>query len=131
MQSRKPINIPVVDASARDNVMTETACSNTELIALMVVGESMMPEFAEGEILVIEIGGQAGHGGYVIADVDGEAIFRQLLRDEQGGWKLHALNPAFPDIAFSGPEAIKGVITHKKRSASRKSVKYYPAATAH
>jgi len=124
MQTRKPINIPVV-AATQEGAMEESACSGKEMVALMVLGDSMEPEFVEGEIIVIEMGAPATAGAYVIGWGNDEAIFRQLLRDEKGGWLLHALNPAYPDIAISGPDTIKGVITHKKKAGSRKSVKYY------
>jgi SOS-response transcriptional repressor LexA len=125
MQTRKPINIPVVAAPAPEGAMDDSACSNKEIVALMVLGDSMAPEFVEGEIIVIEMGAPATAGAYVIGWANEEDIFRQLQRDERGGWWLHALNPAYPDIAISGPETIKGVITHKKKPGSRKSVKYY------
>lgn len=60
----------------------------------------------------------------MIGSANGEFIFRQLKRNE-GGWLLHALNPAYPDIAIADLEEIKGVITHKKKPGSRKSVKFY------
>ncbi len=126
MQTRKPINIPVVAAPTQQEDMGETNCSGNELVALMVLGDSMEPEFVEGEILVIEMGVPATDGYFVIAEVAKEDfIFRQLKRDTQGGWLLHALNPTYPDTTIAGLEIIKGVITHKKKSGSRKSVKYY------
>ena len=125
MTTRKPINIPVVSATAQDDALIESSCSNTEIVALMVLGDSMAPEFIEGEILVIEMGVPAIDGWFVIGWVNEEHIFRQLRRDAQGGWRLHALNPAYPEIAISGLDAIKGVVTHKKKPGSRKSVKYY------
>lgn len=125
MQTRKPINIPVVAAPAQEDAMTDSNCSGNEMVALMVLGDSMTPEFSEGEILVIEMGAPATNGSFVIGQDSGEFIFRQLKRDEQGGWLLHALNPAYPDIAISGPDTIKGVITHKKKPGSRKTVKFY------
>ncbi|MCG6932486.1 MAG: hypothetical protein LJE57_02510 [Gallionella sp.] len=51
--------------------------------------------------------------------------FRQLRRDEQDGWRLHVLNPAYPDAAISGLDAIRGVVTHRKKPGSRKSVKFF------
>ncbi|MBI5890834.1 MAG: S24 family peptidase [Nitrosomonadales bacterium] len=131
MQPRKPINIPVVSATAREDAMTDSNCSGNEIVALMVLGDSMAPEFIEGEILVIEMGAPATDGSFVIGSVNGEFIFRQLGRDDRGGWRLHALNPAFPDIEISGRDAIKGVVTHKKKPGSRKSVKYYVSHSAH
>ncbi len=85
----------------------------------------MEPEFVEGEILVIKMGRPAMDGAYVVAEVAKEDfIFRQLKRDEQGGW-LVALNPDYPDMAISNLNGIKGVVTHKRHPRSRKTVKFY------
>jgi len=131
MQTRKPINIPVVSASAQADAMSDSNCSGNELVALMVLGDSMEPEFIEGEILVIEMGAPAMDGAFVIGAANDEFIFRQLKRNEQGGWLLHALNPAYPDIAITGLDTLKGVVTHKRNSRSRKSVKYYVPQAGH
>ncbi|MBI4808973.1 MAG: S24 family peptidase [Nitrosomonadales bacterium] len=132
MSTRKPINIPVVSANAQEDPMDDSNCSGNELVALMVLGDSMEPEFIEGEILVIEMGRPAKDGSFVVAEVAKEDfIFRQLKRDEQGGWLLHALNPAYPDTAISNLDGIKGVVTHKRHPRSRKSVKFYVPQPAH
>jgi DNA polymerase V len=125
MTTRKPVNIPVVSATAQNGGQFESSCSDTDTIALMVMGDSMEPEFIEGEMLIIEMGAPAMDGWFVIGWVNEEHIFRQLRRDAGGGWRLHALNPAYPDIAISGLNEIKGVVTQKKKPGSRKSVKYY------
>lgn len=124
MQTRKQINIPVI-AATQENPLAESNCSGSELVALMVLGDSMEPEFIEGEILVIEMGAPGMNGSFVISEVNEEFIFRQLMRDEHGRWRLHALNPAYPDVNISGLGAIKGLVTHKKKPGSRKAVKYY------
>jgi DNA polymerase V len=132
MPTRKPITIPVVAATPQQDATPDSNCSGNELVALMVLGDSMVPEFIEGEILVIEMGAPAMDGAFVIAEVAKEDfIFRQLKRDEKGGWQLHALNSAYPDTAIPGLESIKGVVTHKKKPGSRKSVKYYRAQAPH
>ena len=123
---QKPINIPVVTAPAEQGITSN--CDGGEVVALMVLGDSMEPEFIEGEILVIEMNGVADEGAFVVAEVAVEGfIFRQLTRDEQDGWQLHALNPVYPDIALSGLGSIKGVVTQKKKPGRRKAVKYYGA----
>ncbi|HAF44077.1 MAG TPA: phage repressor protein [Gallionellaceae bacterium] len=131
MSTRKPINIPVVSATPPQDTMEDSNCSGNELVALMVLGDSMEPEFIEGEILVIEMGRPATDGAFVIAEVAKEDfIFRQLRGDEKGGWRLIALNPAYPDTAIKGLEILKGVVTHKRHPRSRKTVKFYiPQAT--
>lgn len=136
MSTRKPINIPVVAAAAQQDApascnSSDSEFSGNEMVALMVLGDSMVPEFVEGEILVIEMGAPATDGAFVVGTANGEFIFRQLQCDAQGGWRLHALNPAYPDIAIPGLDGIKGVVTHKKKPGSRKSVKYYGVQAAH
>ena len=121
---QKPISIPVVPAPAEHEFTS--SCDGGEVVALMVLGDSMEPEFIEGEILVIEMSGLANDGSFVVAEVaEEDFIFRQLTRDEEGGWQLRALNPAYPDIALSGLGSIKGVVTQKKKPGRRKEVKYY------
>ncbi len=126
MQTRKPINIPVVSAPTPQHGEDESNCSGNELVALMALGDSMEPEFVDGEILVIQMGRPATDGAFVIAVVAKEDfIFRQLNRDANGGWLLHALNPAYPDTAITGLDTLKGVVIQKRNSRSRKSVKHY------
>ncbi len=125
MHTRKPINIPVVTANTDEKASASSNCDGNELVALMVLGDSMEPEFIEGEIIVIQMGAPATDGSYVIGTLKEECILRQLKCDANGGWLLHPLNPAYPDAAIPGLETIKGVVTHKKKPGSRKSVKFY------
>ncbi len=37
---------------------------------------------------------------------------------------------SIPDVAVSGLETIKGVVSHKKKPGSRKAVKYFVAQSA-
>jgi DNA polymerase V len=123
---KKPVNIPIVTKTA-DNappLVPESSCSGSDPVALMVLGDSMEPEFKEGEIIVIELDGHVADGSYVIAWHNEEYIFRQIIK-RHVGWALHALNPAYPDAPIASLDAIKGVITLKKKPGSRKSVKYY------
>jgi phage repressor protein C with HTH and peptisase S24 domain len=100
------------------------ACSAAEPFALMVLGDSMLPEFAEGEIIIIEPEGLARDGSYVLAFHNGEHIFRQLV-NLNGGWCLHPLNPAYPDAQIPDLSAVKGVIIQKQKPGSRRTRKSY------
>ncbi len=111
---------PVPDDPAHEAV---DACSSGESFALMVLGDSMLPEFSEGEVIVIEPDGLAAHGSFVLAWAD-EWIFRQLVRDGEG-WRLHALNPAYPDIPIPDLSAVRGVIIQKSRPGRRRASKRY------
>ena len=104
---------------------TGDACSSGESFALMVLGDSMLPEFAEGEIIVIEPDGLASDGSFVFARCNDEWIFRQLARDAAGGWVLRPLNPAYPDLPIADLSAVRGVIIQKSRPGRRRASKRY------
>lgn len=100
------------------------ACESAEPFALMVLGDSMLPEFAEGEVIIVEPEGLAHDGSFVVAQHDGEPILRQLL-SRGGRWWLHPLNPHYPDAELAGLEAVRGVVIQKSRPGSRRSRKTY------
>jgi SOS-response transcriptional repressor LexA len=105
-------------------LLEESACSGSEAFALRVLGTSMEPEFNEGEIIIIEPGGLLRDGAYVLAQHEGEWIFRQLHK-EGAGWTLHALNPAFPDLPLPDLAAVRGVIIQKALPGRRRASKRY------
>jgi DNA polymerase V len=115
--------IPIFDAS--ENAEEElSACSSGEPYALMVLGDSMLPEFEDGEIIVIEPEGLAKDGSYVVAYHNDEYTFRQLLvRD--GKHYLQALNDLYPTEEIAGIDAVKGVVIQKKKPGKRSSFKSY------
>lgn len=100
------------------------ACSSAEPFALMVLGDSMEPEFSEGEVILIEPEGLATDGSFVLAQLAGEWIFRQLVR-RGAGWKLQALNSAYPASDIPDLDAVKGVIIQKSKPGRRRASKRY------
>lgn len=100
------------------------SCGGGEVFALQVIGHSMAPEFAEGEIIVIEPNGALRDGVYVLAQHAGDWIFRQL-RAQGAGWSLHALNPAFPDLPLPDLAAVHGVVIQKAVPGRRRQSKRY------
>jgi SOS-response transcriptional repressor LexA len=111
--------IPITAAGEPDS-----ACSEAGAFALMVLGDSMEPEFVEGDIIVIEPEGLAQDGSYVLAQLDGEWIFRQLVRFG-AAWQLHPLNPAYSAAAIRDLSCVKGVIIQKSKPGRRKAAKRY------
>lgn len=123
MIGKKPFPIPVVPADAKTDAALDN-CSGGESFALMVLGDSMEPEFVDGDIIVIEPDGIAMDGSYVMAWLGDEWIFRQLVGGE-GDWKLRALNPMYPTASIPDLSVIKGVIIQKSKPGRRKAVKCY------
>jgi phage repressor protein C with HTH and peptisase S24 domain len=114
--------IPI--ARAEDVAAAGSSCEAKEPYVLMVLGDSMAPEFMEGDVIVIDPEGVARDGAYVIAWHNDEYIFRQL-RIDKGEWQIVALDAHYPPQILSGPDAVKGVIIQKKTPGKRGSAKRY------
>ncbi len=118
MHARK--TIPIAEALPD----ADSSCSAAEAFALMVLGDSMAPEFLDGEIIIIEPEGLATEGSYVLAEAGGELIFRQLAKDGEH-WLLRPLNPAYATTEIAELSAVKGVIIQKSKPGRRKATKRY------
>jgi len=80
--------------------------------ALKIVGESMMPEYRDGEIIFIDPDLEARHNDDVVVRTpDGKATFKRLQRTQDGTYLL-ALNPSLPDRIIKVPDetVICGVV---------------------
>jgi SOS-response transcriptional repressor LexA len=99
-----------------------SGCAENELFALRVLGDSMEPEFKEGQVVVVEPGQHLQSGCFVIARHEGEYLLRRLVQ-EDSQWQLEPLNDRYPTLAVSGPAAIRGRVTQRagRRRKERKS----------
>ncbi len=122
--SDEPMAEPKVDPDRRRRVAADGDCSGAEPFALMVLGDSMAPEFVEGEVIVVEPEGLAADGAFVVAQVDGDWTLRQLVR-AASGWRLRALNPAYAATPLADLAAVRGVVIQKSRPGRRRSIKRY------
>jgi DNA polymerase V len=102
----------------------DDGCGGGEPFALMVLGDSMAPEFEHGDIVVVEPDGLATDGSFVLAHHGGEWIFRQLRR-RGDGWLLQALNPGYAAAEMADLAAVHGVIIQKSRPGRRRAAKRY------
>ena len=100
-----------------------TGCAGTEPYALRVLGNSMYPEFEEGDVIVIEPVPCFDHGAYVIALYEDEYIFRQL-KSRDNDLYLEPLNHAYPALRVEDKNLIKGRIISKSSGRGRKRKSY-------
>jgi len=107
------------------NDSDDAGCSGGESFALRVLGDSMAPEFVEGDIVIIEPDGALRDGSFVLAQpVAGEWVFRQLARSGDG-WCLRALNPAYAEQPLADLAAVHGVIIQKAVPGRRRLTRHY------
>ncbi len=105
----------------------EGGCSGGESFALRVLGEDMLPEFREGDIVIVEPDGALKDGSFVLARPQGEWTLRQLARRGET-WCLRALNPARgerPELALADLSCVHGVVIQKAVPGRRKLSKSY------
>lgn len=104
--------------SAARSKMGGGGCSALEPYALRVIDDSMAPEFWDGCIIIVEPGGAARHGSFVVVDCSGDTVLRQL-QIEGGQRFLKPLNPGYPVIELAGGHDIRGVVV--QRAGRRRS----------
>ena len=99
-------------------------CSANEAFALRVIGDDMAPEFADGQIVIVEPAGRISSGCFVVARLDDGVILRQLEIDGQV-YRLRALKPGLPEIELeAGPGVLVGVISQRAGRRRREHKRY-------
>jgi DNA polymerase V len=100
-----------------------SGCAGSDPYALRVLGDSMAPEFTDGEVIVIEPGSSCEAGSYVIALFEDEYVFRMLsINDNQ--LYLRPLNDVYSTIKIDDKSQIKGRIISKSSGKGRQIKSY-------
>lgn len=94
----------------------DTDVRGRNVFALRVTGDSMDPEFKDGEIIIVNPHIEASPNDYVVVkNPSGEATFKQLKKYGQR-WVLHPLNPRYEDQEVKkGDFAIIGRVVKKEK----------------
>lgn len=105
---------PYQPGFAEDWVLT-TETNHPNAFALTIQGDSMEPEFLEGDIVTVDPGRDAINGSYVVAKNGEEATFKQLVIDGSNVY-LKPLNTRYPIKDITGIEIkIVGVVVEKRK----------------
>lgn len=109
--------------------MSQTGCSaeGLEPFALRVIGDSMVPEFQEGHIIVVDPGFPLLNGVFAVVKNGEEILFGQYFQEDSGCW-IRYLNPAFEPVALAPNFEVKGVVT-QRNGRKRKEMKRFDYAT--
>ena len=94
----------------------DTGVRGPNVFALRVVGDSMEPEFKEGEIVIVNPNAGANPNDYVIVkNSEEEASLKQLKR-YGNRWIFHPLNPKYEDLELKrGEFRIVGKVAEKQK----------------
>jgi phage repressor protein C with HTH and peptisase S24 domain len=76
---------------------------------VQVVGDSMMPEYHNGDLLFIRYSGRVNFDQIGIFKYNGENFFKKLRRHEDGSIYLESLNPTYDDISVSEDDELKAL----------------------
>ncbi len=99
--------------------MQASTCAHAAPFALRVMDDSMEPEFRRHCIVIIDPTGHARDGAYVLAEIEGDDIFRRLRMDGDRVW-LEALKETYPALDLdAGITAIKGVVVQRTGTRRR------------
>ena len=93
-----------------------------EYFALLVTGDSMFPEYQDGDIVIVRKQETADTGDDVVAYINGyDATLKRLVKSPMG-LTLRALNPAYESKTFSLadvenlPVCIAGIVVEQRRN---------------
>lgn len=94
----------------------ETASTTSKYaFALKIKGDSMEPEFTDGDIVIVDPERAVTNGSYVIAKNGTEATFKQYIMDGPSIY-LKPLNERYPIKDMTGIEfRVVGVVVEKKK----------------
>jgi SOS-response transcriptional repressor LexA len=87
------------------------------VFALRVTGDSMEPEFSEGEVIIVNPHVEASPNEYVVVKNRSEQATFKQLKKYGSKWVLHPLNPRYKDIEVKRGEfkVIGKVVKKEKR----------------
>lgn len=103
--------------------MTGSGCSAAEPYALRVIGDSMAPEFKDGQIIIVDPGMPLVTGAYVVIDYDGDTTFRQFVIEGEQKF-LRALNENHETVEIVSKYTVRGVVV-QRAGRRRKETKHY------
>lgn len=147
---RHPV-IPIHAASVQPDPAAAAAgsdCSGSEPFALRVLGASMAPEFADGDIVIIEPDGPLHDGSFVLLALpdegwvlrrlhcapDGPAGAGGLVDGDAGGatggaagrgWFVEVLDGSRAPRPLHDLQAIAGVVIQRARPGRRRETRWY------
>lgn len=103
--------------------MSDVGCTSdlVEPFALQVLGESMLPEFEDGAIIIVDQQAPCAHGAYAVIEFKGETSFGQFIEEDDKTY-LRPLNEAHrhEEWLLDSDYKLRGVVIQKYFKRKRK-----------
>lgn len=93
-------------------------CGAMAPYALRVTDDSMAPEFPDGCVIIVDPGGVACDGAYVVVDFANDVFFRQFVIEGERRF-LKAVNSKYDGMELAGEYKVRGVVV--QRAGKRRS----------
>lgn len=99
---------------------SDALSASAEYAYLRVEGDSMYPEFKDGDMVLIKCCSSADSGAYAVVMIDEDNGVIKKIEYGNGYITLHSINPMYPPRTFSGSEMLRirifGVVKGLRRS---------------
>ena len=100
-------------------------CTQAEPFALQVHGDSMLPEFNDGCIVIVDPSAAIENGCFVVVNLESEGMVLRKLIVQNQSWTFTTLNSAEPEITIAPrPDAIAGVVVQRSGSSREQHKRY-------
>lgn len=95
----------VIECREGDTPKIATDCKDPNCYALTVDGDSMMPVYLPGDVLVVEPGSAVQFGDIaIVKTLDDLVLFKRVeYADDQRNFRLVSFNPNYPPIEIKRP----------------------------
>ena len=110
------------DSNIQGYIMEDSSGLNSadEYAYLKVEGDSMYPEFKDGDMVLVKCSGVADTGDYAVVMVDGDNGVIKRIEYGEESIILHSINPMYPPRKFEGREMLRtrifGVVKGLRRA---------------
>ena len=125
---RVPAGIPVeaiTDVIEHLELSPQMASDGYDYFALLITGDSMTPEYRDGDIVIVRVQPTAETGDDVVAYIGGSDATLKRFTRTTNGIQLRPLNPAYPVRSFTQeqvlalPVTLAGIVVEQRRIRRR------------
>ena len=120
-----PAGIPLEayqDILGWEEISEDMTKGDKEFIGLRISGDSMLPEYKDGDTIIVLLQGDCENGEHAVVFVDGDnATFKKVIKKEDGSIVLQALNTSYEPLVFTHkqvkelPVRILGIAVESRR----------------